>query len=661
MVEAGEVQKQLESIILSFLLVVICFIASSPEQVRANSYDGHDLAVAILANTSELISSSYWDTDTAGHRQSAVLSSRGNLIPTDGNSFAILSTGRADLLVATSNGLNPGNERGNWFLGGQYGNPRDEANLQLQLLVPEFQHFLYYDVQFFTVEYPEYVGTQYNDQLTISVNSPSKGVTTYSINVNSGDFVFNARDAPLLGTGYNLFAQSDNPDGVDWLQTTPNTHGADAGATALVGREHPVSPGEVVTITFDLKDVGDNQFDSMAFLDNLHFSGYAKAQILARKTVTDLNGGLVQCGDILKYDLTLSNIGTANQNDNPGHEFEDAIPQNVQYIAGSITASSGTIDYDPVMNAIVWDGVINSQSSVALSFKVTVNQGLVNDTKISNQGIVHWDENEDHINEKNELTDDPTVNDGIDQDGDGETGDDDPTVVTVWSYEAPTALTETFADADDIIGGKAMDSYQGQVWFDTSQHSGQCNFEVAPNYFFLSPHSFKTKLRASGGIQYWNYSFAIFQCNPIAWECWFACGDSSEYADLNLTFKTSSGAEITKINFKYVHVDNAFFSSSYQIQLSYHTPTGWVQLFSTDPNGYLRNGWYKLRIEKAVDNTLTYSLEEKGRGVVDTSTDPVVSAPLSNLARVEWRSTQEPVVCPIFFWDEHTVELLPIL
>ena len=660
MVEVGKMKKQFAAWVLSFLLVILCVVASFPQQVKAGSYDGHDLAVAILANVSQLISSSYWDTDTVGHRQSLVASSRGSLIPTDGTSFILISTGRADLLVATSNGLNPGNERGNWFLGGQYGNPRDEANLQLQLLVPEYQHFLYYDVQFFTVEYPEYIGTQYNDQLTISVNSPSKGVSTYIINVNSGDFVFNARDAPLLGTGYNLFAQSDNPDGVDWLQTTPNTHGADAGATALVGREHPVSPGEVVTITFDLKDVGDNQFDSMAFLDNLHFSGYAKAQILARKTVTDLNGGLVQSEDTLQYDITLSNIGTANQNDNPGNEFEDFIPTNATYVPGSVTAGSGAVNYDSGTNKITWDGSINSQSSVALSFKVIVNDGVANSTKISNQGIVHWDENEDLINEKNELTDDPTINDGVDQDGDGETGDDDPTVVTVWAYEAPTELTEDFADADDIVGGKAMDSYQGQVWFDTSQRSGLCNFEVAPSYFFETPRSFKTKLRASGGIQYWNYSFVIFQCNPVAWECWFACGDSSEYADLNLTFKSASGTEITKINFKYIHVDNALLSSSYQIQLSYHTSSGWVQLSSTDPNGYLRNGWYRLRLEKAGDNTLTYSLEEKGRGIVDTSTDQVVASPFSSLARVEWRSTQEPVVCPIFFWDEHTVELLPI-
>jgi uncharacterized repeat protein (TIGR01451 family) len=644
--------KQHTAMGITFVMVMLCLAGLTSTIVKAGSYDGNDLAVAILTNTNvtSLISSSYWDTDTAGHRQAAVWQSRGNLLPTDGLTYAILSTGRADLLYATSSGLNPGNERGNWFQGGQYGNPRDEANLQLQLQVPEYMHYLYYDTQFFTTEWPEYVGSQYNDQLTITVNSPSKGVTSYMINVNGGDFVFNAKDEPLLGTGYNLFAQDNNPSGVDWLQSTPNSNGADAGASALVGRQHPVSPGETVTITFDLKDTGDNQFDSMAFIDNLHFCGYAKTDMLARKTVTDINGGHVQCGDTLKYDIALSNIGTANQSNNPGHEFEDPIPANVQYVPGSVTASSGTIAYDPATNQIVWDGAILKQSSVALSFKVIVNTGLVNHTIISNQGVVHWDENEDHVNENNELTDDPTV-----------PGDHNPTCVTVWSYESPTILTETFADLDDTVGGKARDSYQGNVWFETSQYSGQSNFEVAPSYFFHTAQSFKMKLRASAQTQYWNYSLLLFQSNLTSWESWFACGNSSEAADLIVDFFSASGAKITSLKFEYVHVSGVPLSCAYQVKLSFATPSGWVQLSSGCLNGYLFNGWYKITIGKVDGNTLRYTLERNGHGSVDSETGQSLNAQLANLAQVRWYSTKEPTVCPIIFWDEHTIHLLRII
>ncbi len=652
--------KKIQTIGVVSLLVILAFLAIGPNIVQAGSYDGNDLAIALLSDPTTLISSQYWDRDTVGHRQSMVLPSRGNLIPTDGSSFVIFSTGRADLVYATSNGLCPGSERGNWFQGGQYGTPRDEANLQMQLLVPAYMHYLYYDIQFFTVEYPDYVGTQYNDQLTITVSSPSKGVSSYIINVNGGDFVLNARDTALLGTGYNLFAQDNAPSGVDWLQATQNSNGADAGASALIGREHPVSPGEIITLTIDLKDEGDNQFDSMAFFDNLRFSGYARTQVMARKTVSDLNGNLVECEDILEYSITISNIGTANQNNNPGHEFEDALPTFTQYVAGSATAGSGAISYDGGTNKIFWDGTIAAQSSVALSFKVTVNTGVANDTKISNQGIVHWDENEDGINDKNELTDDPTIDDAIDQDGDGLTGDDDPTIVSIWSFEAPTILTEDFAGMEDIVGGKAQQSYHGQVWFDTSAESAESNFEVSPSYHYLTARAFKTKLRSVSDTQYWNYSFATFNRQIASWEVWFTCGNSSEPADLYMNFTTSDGKDITKIKLEYLFVANVPLSCSYQVKMSVKTSTGWVQLRSDYPNGYLYNGWYKVRIEKNGNSAMNYSLMRNGIGVTELVTCSGLGSSFSSLASVEWRSTQNPVVSPIVFFDEHTVSLVTI-
>jgi uncharacterized repeat protein (TIGR01451 family) len=409
-----------------------------------------------------------------------------------------------------------------------------------------------------------------------------------------------------------------------------------------------------------LKDEGDNQFDSMAFFDNLRFSGFARTQVMARKTVNDLNGNLVECEDTLQYSITISNIGTATQKNNAGHEFEDAIPANTQYVAGSATAGSGTISYDSGAHKIYWDGSIAAQSSIALSFQVIVNTGVVNNTQISNQGIVHWDENEDGTNDRNELTDDPTVDDGIDQDGDGMTNDDDPTVVDVWSFEAPTILTEDFAGVEDIVYGKAQGIYQGQVWFDTSTVSAESNFEVSPSYHYLTSRSFKTKLRYVSGTQYWNYSFSTFNRQIDTWGVWFACGNSSEPADLYLNFTTQNGNDITKVKLEYLFVATAPLSSCYQLKLSVKTPAGWVQLRSDYQYGYLYNGWYKLRIEKNGNSAINYSLTRNGAGTTDSLTCPTLGAPFSSLAQVKWRSTMNPVVSPIIFWDEHTVSLVSI-
>ncbi len=639
-------------LIILLSLMIIITIPIKIDLVKAGSYNGLDLAQAILVNQSVLIESSYSDMDDIDNRQGKALTARGTMVPTHGSNFVLLSTGIAEYAPITTDGTDPGSERGNWFAAGKYGTPRDKATLTLDLLVPEYMHYIYYDIQFYTTEYPEYIGTQYNDRITITVNSPSEGTSVEMIDVNGGDFVLNAND--ITGSGYDVFAQSGNPDDVDWVETIPNPTGADAGATALTGREHPVSPNEEITIKFEIEDIGDNQFDSAVFIDNLRFSGFAETDIISRKTVKDLNGNYPEPLDILEYKITISNIGDADQNNNPGYEFEDVLPENVVYITDSAQASSGSIAYDSEDNKITWDGAVPAESSVALSFHVEINEGLANGTIVSNQGSVYWDSNEDGTNNAIELTDDPAVDDGIDLDGDGETDDDDPTLITVSSYETPNTVTEDFSD--DYVGEKASQSYEGHTWFETNLESVKSSFEVASSYHFSTLKSFKTKIRADSGIQYWNYSIPEFNSDVIWWEVWFTCGNTSEESDLLLDFKNMNGNNIAQLKFEYVN--EGFDSpSDYILKLYFKSSGNWIQLKSDYIGGYLYNNWYKIRIEKFGNEYINYSLYQKGKGRVDFQTEDILGSSFSNLSRVEFKSTKNPVVCPMFFWDEHILGL----
>ena len=293
----------LTSLLLSVFVIFPC------EKVEAGSYDGQDLAYAILSNTSWLIDSSYTDSDDSGNRQSVVLSSLGTMTPTHGSTFVLFSTGIAGTDIATTYELEPGDERGSWFAGGKNGFPRDSATLTMTLQVPPYMHYLYYDVQFFSAEYPEYVGTQYNDKFTVTVNSPSEGISEYFIDVNSGYFVWDSTGIP--GTGFDIYAQSGYPGNVDMVDTNPRTPGADAGASDIIpigGETHPVSPNEQITITINMQDVGDNLFDSGAFIDNLMFSGYAKTDIIARKTAwlgDDIISEPIESGETVKYKISI--------------------------------------------------------------------------------------------------------------------------------------------------------------------------------------------------------------------------------------------------------------------------------------------------------------------------------------------------------------------
>jgi uncharacterized repeat protein (TIGR01451 family) len=613
-------------IAIAFVLTNILIICPQ-EKVSAGSYNGQDLALAILADPSTLVSSSYYDTDNQGHRQGIVLSSLGTMLPTNGSTFALLSTGIAGTPIVTTGATNPGWKRGTWFSGGQYGYPRDEAKLTMTLKVPLYMHYLAYDAQFFSAEYPIYVGSQYNDQFTATVNSPSKGTTTYIINVNSGDFVLNANDIP--GTGFDIFAVNGKPQGVDWVDTTPRPGAADAGATALVTRQCPVSPNENVTVTFDIIDAGDNQFDSAAFIDNVRFSGYAATNITGKMTSENMNGGDLKCGDTIKYTITISNIGTANQSDNPGNEFEDPIPVNTTYVSGSATATSGTIAYTG--GEITWNGGIPAESSVVLTFEVTVNQNLSSGI-IYNQGTVYWDSNEDGINDANF-----TINNTM--------------ILTV--FEPPSEVTEDFSN--DTPGSNATQSYLGRQWFETSLGTPESTFEVVSGYHYSTPNSFKIKMRSTGSPQYWNYTLSQLESDMVWWEAYFACGNTSEAADLYMEFKNSAGNDIAEIKFDYAH-EGSDPPNDWVLKLYYMDPTkGWTQLNSDFQNGSLYNDWYKLRIEKN-GSSINYYLY-RGEGLVDFKTSNQLSAPFSNFTRIEWSSTKNPVVCPMLFWDEHSVGL----
>lgn len=642
------------AITISFLLLFINLMVIMPSnQVEAGTYNGEDLAYAILANDSWLVSSSYTDTDDSGHRQAGVFSSLGTMIPTEGSDFALFSTGIAGAGIVTTGGNEPGDERGGWFGAGQYGYPRDGATLTMELKVPLFMHYLYYDVQFFSTEYPDYIGSSYNDVFTVTVDSPSCGVSEYYFDVNSGYFTLDAGD--ITGTGFDIYARSGYPSGVDWVDTTPRSGADDGGASDLIpigGETHPVSPNENITVTIDITDTGDNQFDSAAFIDNLMFTGFAQTEIIARKTVTDLNGGQAECGDILKYTVSLINTGDADQSNNPGHEFEDFIPEDTEFVTSSETATSGSIQYNSGDNKITWDGTIPAESSVSLSFQVTIDQGLTGGTIISSQGTTNWDSNEDGTNDETELTDNPYIDDGIDQDGDGETDDDDPTNVTVFVFEPPSTVTETFDN--DNPGCKATESQNLTQWFETSNGTIGSPFYVAENYYYQgsTDQSFKTKLRNSGGTQYWNYSLDKFD-NLTLWESWFKCGDASEAYDLTLKFKDDSDNEITKIKFEYSHDGGtASMPTDWFLNLYYYDGN-WNQLQSDYTGYYLRNDWYKLKIEKTGENTLKYSLIRYGKDVVDVDYGSEITGDFNNLNSIEFTSTQNPIVCPMFFWDEH--------
>ncbi len=151
----------------------------------------------------------------------------------------------------------------------------DYVELTLTLKVPTNAQSFSFNFMFVSAEYPEFVGTNFNDKFLAILDSKSyQGNISFDknmhpITVNAGFFDVcqsamtkcgqSACTKPvtqLNGTGYEDVDGGGRPvgGGTGWLTTTS-----------------PVTPGETATLRFIIFDEGDHQYDSSVIIDNVQF------------------------------------------------------------------------------------------------------------------------------------------------------------------------------------------------------------------------------------------------------------------------------------------------------------------------------------------------------------------------------------------------------
>lgn len=162
------------------------------------------------------------------------------------------------------------------------------------------------------------------------------------------------------------------------------------------------------------------------------------------KTVTDINGGNVNPGDVLEYTIAVSNTG----NDGAVNSIvTDAIPANSTYVAGSLQITSGAntgvktdgagddqAEYTGTSVVMrigtgatsASGGTINPGESTTFKFKVQINAATTDGTVISNQAVDNYNA--------------ATLGDAFQSysDGDVATAGTQPTTVTVVVPPAPS-------------------------------------------------------------------------------------------------------------------------------------------------------------------------------------------------------------------------------
>ncbi len=175
-----------------------------------------------------------------------VRSSLGPFSAQNAPTAALLSTGNVDNITQLQDFDYPGT-------GGDT-SAGDHVTFGFDIAVPQYANSFSFNFNFFSREYPEWVGSAYNDTFEVWLQSQSyQGQIVFDafgnpVTVNNA--LFSVTDPSLLvGTGFDQ-----------------------DGATGWVTTIAPCTGGETMNITFEIYDVADGVWDSAVMIDNLQFS-----------------------------------------------------------------------------------------------------------------------------------------------------------------------------------------------------------------------------------------------------------------------------------------------------------------------------------------------------------------------------------------------------
>jgi fimbrial isopeptide formation D2 family protein len=326
------------------------------------------VAAAIAAEPATVTGASYSTISSAD--AAAVWDSALTSFPTNGSTFGVLSSGNAgnvaDAGTFTSVSNNGGNIRGNTDL--------DVTIMKTDLSVPTGRNCLSVDFQFLSEEFPDFVGSDFNDAFIAELDT-SSWTTSGSTITAANNFAFDPA-GNVISINSTGIAGMSAANGAGTAFDGGSTEG---GATQLLRASTPITPG-AHSVYFSIFDQGDQAYDSAVFLDNL-FLGTAPegecepgAQLPPPTVSKTADAASSPVGGTNGYTITMTN---PNDEAVPVDEISDTLPDGFSYVAGSTT---GAITADPKVEGqtLTWDAVegpllsVPPSGTASLSFDVTV-------------------------------------------------------------------------------------------------------------------------------------------------------------------------------------------------------------------------------------------------------------------------------------------------
>lgn len=231
---------------------------ASPGPRAVNAATAMQLAAAMKIPSANIVSASIGTSDPVGVGVSTA--PLGRSFPRQGSSFAILSSG------AAADAAEPDTSGGTSTALGGLDSPAgtDMVQLRVVLAPPAGSQCLGFDFAFFSEEFPEYVGSAFNDVFLAEL-----GGSNFTMSGNTVTAPRNFAVDPLgsLISVNNLFG------------VTSGTKSTYDGGTSVLRAQAPLTASAFPTVELVLTilDVGDSIFDSAVMLDNFRFSTAACA------------------------------------------------------------------------------------------------------------------------------------------------------------------------------------------------------------------------------------------------------------------------------------------------------------------------------------------------------------------------------------------------
>ncbi len=179
----------------------------------------------------------------------------GVVSPYNAPTMGLLFTGNVDQITNYTGAF--GDDHDYPGSGGTDTSAGDYVTLTFNIEVPIYANSFSFNFNFLSREYPEWVGSAFNDTFEVFLAS----------NAYNGQIVFDAFGNPVTVNNALFVIDSFNDP-----SQLPGTGFDQDGATGWVTTIAPCDPGEIMTLSFEIYDVGDGVWDSAVLLDNFAFS-----------------------------------------------------------------------------------------------------------------------------------------------------------------------------------------------------------------------------------------------------------------------------------------------------------------------------------------------------------------------------------------------------